>query len=219
MVWSSVRDFLAGVFIAATLRFSWRILVLFIGHIRKPRRIPWINYDFCLSFYIVRGLHSTPYYQNVMKRRIMNLWKTHIWQSATVVVVWILIEMSGILTKICGILSVFWYRPYIFPFWTIHFLKVNEKPTNVLIFQCIGTRYSPTCSGTLKCHHQGVKHDPAEIGAQFRGKQRRMGAVQFKKHNGIYFLNWVLFYFGSPRGSEERICSYFGAWNSRPVAI
>jgi hypothetical protein len=43
---------------------------------------------------------------------------------------------------------------------------MNEKPTNALIIQCIGTQYSPTCFGTLKCHHQGVKDDPAEIGAQ-----------------------------------------------------
>jgi hypothetical protein len=42
-----------------------------------------------------------------------------------------------------------------------------KKPTNSLIIQCIDTQYSPTCFGTLKCHNQGVKHDPAEIGAQF----------------------------------------------------
>jgi hypothetical protein len=54
---------------------------------------------------------------------------------------------------------------------------VNEKPTNALIIQRIGTQYSPTCFGTLKSHHQGVKHDPAEIGTQCRGKQRRMVAV------------------------------------------
>jgi hypothetical protein len=59
----------------------------------------------------------------------------------------------------------------------MHFLKVSEKIANALINQCIGTQYSPTCFGTLECHHQGVKHDPAEIGAQCRGKQRRMGAV------------------------------------------
>jgi hypothetical protein len=47
--------------------------------------------------------------------------------------------------------------------------KVNEKPTNALIIQCIGIQYSPTCLGTLKCYHQGVKHDPAETGAQCRG--------------------------------------------------
>jgi hypothetical protein len=54
---------------------------------------------------------------------------------------------------------------------------MNEKPTNALTINCIGTQYSPTCFGILKCHHQGVKHDPAEIGAQCRGKQRKMGAV------------------------------------------
>jgi hypothetical protein len=64
-----------------------------------------------------------------------------------------------------------------FTFWTMNSLKVNEKPTNALIIQCIGTQYSPTCFDTLKFHHQGVKHDPAEVGAQCRGKQRRMGAV------------------------------------------
>jgi hypothetical protein len=58
----------------------------------------------------------------------------------------------------------------------MHF-KVNKKPTNALIIQCGGTQYSPTCFGTLNCHNQGVKHDPAEIGAQCRGTQRRMGAV------------------------------------------
>jgi hypothetical protein len=31
--------------------------------------------------------------------------------------------------------------------------------------------------GTLRWHHQGVKHDPAEIGVQCRGKQRGMEAV------------------------------------------
>jgi hypothetical protein len=45
-------------------------------------------------------------------------------------------------------------------------LKANEKPTNALIFQYIDTRHSPTCFGTLKCHHQGINHDPAEIGAK-----------------------------------------------------
>jgi hypothetical protein len=61
----------------------------------------------------------------------------------------------------------------------MNFLKVNEKPTNALIIQCIGTQhsYSPTCFGNLKCHNQGVKYDPAEIGAQYRGKQRRMGTL------------------------------------------
>jgi hypothetical protein len=57
-----------------------------------------------------------------------------------------------------------------FAFWTIHFLEVNEKPKNSLIIQCIGTPYSPTCFGTLKCHYQGVKRDPAETGAQGGGK-------------------------------------------------
>jgi hypothetical protein len=40
-------------------------------------------------------------------------------------------------------------------------VKVNDKPTNALIIQSIGTQYSPTCFGTLKCHHEGVKYDPA----------------------------------------------------------
>jgi hypothetical protein len=47
-------------------------------------------------------------------------------------------------------------------------IDVNEKPTNALIIQCIGTQYSARCFGTLKCHHQGVKHDPTETGAQCR---------------------------------------------------
>jgi hypothetical protein len=68
----------------------------------------------------------------------------------------------------------------------MHFLEVNEKPTNALIIQCVGTQYSPTCFGTLKCHHQGVKYDPAEIGTQCRGKQRRMGAVYCnRRRDGI----------------------------------
>jgi hypothetical protein len=50
------------------------------------------------------------------------------------------------------------------------------KKTNSLIIQCVDTQYSPTCFGTTKCHHQGSKHDPAEIGAQCCGKQRRMEA-------------------------------------------
>jgi hypothetical protein len=67
----------------------------------------------------------------------------------------------------------------------MHFLKINEKPTNALIIQCIGIQYSPTCFGTLKCHHQGVKHDPAEIGAQCHGKQRRMEAIYCnRRHEG-----------------------------------
>jgi hypothetical protein len=54
---------------------------------------------------------------------------------------------------------------------------VNKKPTNALIIQCIGTQYSSTCFGTSKCHNQGVKHNPAEIGAHCRAEPRRMGAV------------------------------------------
>jgi hypothetical protein len=50
-----------------------------------------------------------------------------------------------------------------------------------LISQYIGTQYSPTRFGTLKCHHQGVQHYPAEIDAKCRGKQRRMGAVYCKR--------------------------------------
>jgi hypothetical protein len=57
------------------------------------------------------------------------------------------------------------------------FLEVNKKPTNALIIQCIDTRHSPTCFGTLKCHHQGFNHDSAEIGAQCRSNQGWMGAV------------------------------------------
>jgi hypothetical protein len=70
-----------------------------------------------------------------------------------------------------------------FSFWQIeikvlqfirkHLVKVNEKPTNVLTIQCIGTQ-SPTCFGILQCHHQGVKHDPAEIGAKWREKLKNM---------------------------------------------
>jgi hypothetical protein len=52
-----------------------------------------------------------------------------------------------------------------------------NRSTNALIVQCIGTQHSHTFFGTLKCHHQGVKHDPAEISAQCRGKQGRVGTV------------------------------------------
>jgi hypothetical protein len=63
----------------------------------------------------------------------------------------------------------------------MHFLKVNENPTNALIIQCIGIQYSATRFGILKCHYQGIKYDTAEIGAQCRGKQRRMEAVYCNK--------------------------------------
>jgi hypothetical protein len=66
----------------------------------------------------------------------------------------------------------------------MHFLKVNEKPTNALIIQCISSHYSPKCFGTLRCHHQGVKHGPAEIGVQCHEKQRMMEAVP---HRGVWF--------------------------------
>jgi hypothetical protein len=59
----------------------------------------------------------------------------------------------------------------------MHLFKVNEKSTNKLIVQSVGTQYSSTSFGTLKCHHQGVKYDPAETGVQCRGKQRRMAAI------------------------------------------
>jgi hypothetical protein len=52
-----------------------------------------------------------------------------------------------------------------------------ENPTNAVILQCTDTRHSPTCFGTLKCHHQGVIHDPAEIGAQCCINPRWMEAV------------------------------------------
>jgi hypothetical protein len=48
---------------------------------------------------------------------------------------------------------------------------VNGKPSNALIIQCIVTQYSPTCFDTLKCHNQGIKYDPAEIGVQCRGSR------------------------------------------------
>jgi hypothetical protein len=44
----------------------------------------------------------------------------------------------------------------------IQLQQVSEIPTNALIIQCIGTQYSPICFGTLKNHHKGVIHDPAE---------------------------------------------------------
>jgi hypothetical protein len=53
---------------------------------------------------------------------------------------------------------------------------MNEKPTNALILLYFNTHYSHTCFGILECHHQGVRHDPAEIGAHCLGKQRWMKA-------------------------------------------
>jgi hypothetical protein len=52
-----------------------------------------------------------------------------------------------------------------------------KKQTDTLIIQCIDTQPSPTCFDTLKGHHQGIKHDPAEKGAQCREKQTWMEAV------------------------------------------
>jgi hypothetical protein len=75
----------------------------------------------------------------------------------------------------------------------MHFLKVHEKPTPALNIQCIGTQYSPTYFGTLNCHHKGVKHDPAEIGVQCHGKQRKMGAVYCNRQcdgRDINILTW-----------------------------
>jgi hypothetical protein len=66
----------------------------------------------------------------------------------------------------------------------MHFLKVNEKPTYALISQCVDTQYSPTCFVIVKCRHQGGKREHAEIGAQCRGKQRRMGAVYCNRRRG-----------------------------------
>jgi hypothetical protein len=47
-------------------------------------------------------------------------------------------------------------------------------PTNAIILQCTDTRQSTTCFGTLKYHHQGDNHDPAEIIAQCFRNQRWM---------------------------------------------
>jgi hypothetical protein len=62
---------------------------------------------------------------------------------------------------------------------------VNEKPTNALIIEGIGTQCSPTCFGSLKCCHQGVKHDPADIVAQCNRKRKRMGAVYCNRRRPI----------------------------------
>jgi hypothetical protein len=59
---------------------------------------------------------------------------------------------------------------------------VNEKPTNALIIQCIGTQYSLTCFGTLKYHNQGVKHDPAQIRAVFSVASTFIYYPSWKKH-------------------------------------
>jgi hypothetical protein len=68
---------------------------------------------------------------------------------------------------------------------TVSLFVMNKKPTKALIIQCIDTQYSATCFSTLKCHHQGVKHDPAEIDAQCCGKQRWMEAVYCnRRHDG-----------------------------------
>jgi hypothetical protein len=54
---------------------------------------------------------------------------------------------------------------------------VNEKPTNALLIRCVSTQYSPTCFGILGRHHQGDICDTTEMCAQYRRKQRKMGAV------------------------------------------
>jgi hypothetical protein len=59
--------------------------------------------------------------------------------------------------------------------WNEHITLHSVK--NALTIQSIGTQFSTTCFGTLRCHHQVVKQDPAETGAQCHGKQRRMEAV------------------------------------------
>jgi hypothetical protein len=41
-----------------------------------------------------------------------------------------------------------------------------KKPTNPVILHYVDTRHSRTCFGTIKCHYQGLNHDPAEIDAQ-----------------------------------------------------
>jgi hypothetical protein len=57
-------------------------------------------------------------------------------------------------------------------------VKVNEKPTNAVILQCIDTRHSPTCFGNIKCHNQGGNHDPADVGAQcYRNLKDRLNAL------------------------------------------
>jgi hypothetical protein len=71
---------------------------------------------------------------------------------------------------------------------------VNKTPTNALIIQLIGIQYSPTCFGTLKCHHQGVQLDPAEIGAKCRGKQRRMGAVYCNRRRDVRDIQYMYIY-------------------------
>jgi predicted secreted protein len=43
----------------------------------------------------------------------------------------------------------------VFAFWTMHFLKVNEKQTNSLTIQYIGIQQSPTCFGIPKIPSSG----------------------------------------------------------------
>jgi hypothetical protein len=38
----------------------------------------------------------------------------------------------------------------VFVFWTMHFLKVKEKPTNALIVQCIGIFLTPFLLGMVQ---------------------------------------------------------------------
>jgi hypothetical protein len=58
-------------------------------------------------------------------------------------------------------------------------MGLNEKKTkNALILQYIDTRHSSPSFGTLKCHNQGLNHDPAEkIGVQCCRNQRWMEAA------------------------------------------
>jgi hypothetical protein len=58
-------------------------------------------------------------------------------------------------------------------------VMVNKKPAYALILHFIDTRHFPTCFDTLKCYHQGINHDPAEISAQLCRNWRWTEAVYY----------------------------------------
>jgi hypothetical protein len=92
---------------------------------------------------------------------------------------WLAAKTGQLLKKDCAV----WSNSRAIGILDLHFLSVNEKTTHAVILQCSDTRRSPTCFCTLKCtHHQGINHDPAEIGAQCYRNQRWVDAVYCSRY-------------------------------------
>jgi hypothetical protein len=71
---------------------------------------------------------------------------------------------------------------------------MSKRPTNALLFQCIGALYTHTCFGISKCHHQGVRYEHAEIvPTVVKSRASRMGAVYCdRRRNGQDVTSWPL---------------------------